>query len=115
MLDGYVEVLTVAASGTNSGEFGGQGYRLVGLILPTLDSTVINFEVEGPDDTWTIVDINTHATAVANLNLGNANTGAIAQAVPADVGRLAAVAKMRLKVASQTGGARTIRALMQKE
>ncbi len=114
MSDPQQRSITVAASGTESSAFGGDGYRLVGLILPTLDSTTIGFEVSPDGGSYSAVKTNVHGSAPAAITLGTANTGACAQAVSEEIGRLAATAKMKLVVASQTGGARTITGLFQR-
>lgn len=113
MGDGFRETVVVAASGTKSGWMRRAGYTLVGLILPTLDSTTITFEVS-PDATDTNaseVHSNSGTTAVATL--GHANTGDVTQAVPEEIGRLAAVVPMRIVVAAQSEQ-RTITAIFQR-
>lgn len=105
------ENFTIAANGTTSNYLGGQGMRLVGLVLPTLDSTTIEFEAQSDASD---VSIHTNTGTPAAITLGAANTGARVQAVPEDVGRISAVLKVRLKTAAQTGGARTIVALFER-
>ena len=109
---------TIASGGTASDfQHMGGGYRLVGLLVPTLDSTTITFEIDedGSATGSLAVKTNTHAAAPAALNLGTADTGAKAVAVPEEVGRLTAVAFVRLITAAQTGGARSIVALWEKD
>ncbi len=69
------ETITIASSGTTSSSFHEPGYRLVGLLLPAVDSTVINFDVAIDNSTWLAVKTNTHGAAPATLNLGTADTG----------------------------------------
>lgn len=102
-----VETYSVASSGTTSNGLTGGGSRLVGLLLPALDSTTIEFEASFDGGT-TYVSVYTNSGTPAAITLGTASTGSRVQAVPEEVGRISAVAKVRLKVASQTGGARTI-------
>lgn len=111
-MHGHRTLLTVAASGTTSAALSPDGASLIGLIVPALDSTTIGFEVSPDGITWTTVKTNSGAAAA--VTLGDADTGSKAVAVPEEVGRLAAVLHMRLVVASQTGGARTITAVMQR-
>lgn len=100
------ETYSVANGGTTSNGMGGNGYRLVGLDLPTLTSTTIEFEASADGgSTWRSVHNNTGTTAAHTL--GAASTGGKTQAVPDDVARLSAVALVRLKVAAQ-GAARSI-------
>lgn len=109
------QVFAVAASGTVSNYINTPGERLIGLILPTLDSTTITFEFdEDGSGNGSILHINTHATATAALNLGNASTGAVVKAVPEEVGRLFAELFGRLVVASQTSGAVNIVGVFQR-
>ena len=108
-----VSTFAIASSGTLSDGQAGKGSRLVGLVVPTMDSTTIEFEAS-LDGGTTYVSVHTNTGATAAVTLGNANTGAKVQAVPEDVGRISAVAKIRLKVASQTGGARSIGAIWEK-
>lgn len=112
MSDIIIETLTVAASGTTSTSVHRAGYSLVGLIIPALDSTTIEFEASQDNSTFTSVFTNSGTPAAATL--GTAATGAKIVAVPEEIGRLAAVMHVRLKVASQTGGARTFKALLQR-
>ena len=103
--------ITIASGGTHSSIFGGDGYSLVGLILPAMDSTTIQFEV-GPQNTASgMEDVFTNSGTPAAATLGTAATGAKAVAVPEEIGRLAAHGYMRLQVSAQSGGARTITGL----
>ena len=101
------ETFSIAASGTASNGRGGNGKRLVALYVPTMDSTTIQFEASTDGgSTWD--DIFTNSGTPAAVTLGTANTGSAWQAVPEDVGRISAVAEVRLKTAAQSGGARTL-------
>ena len=104
--------ITIASGGTESSAFGGGGEALVGLVLPTLDSTTIGFEIAPDGATYVVVFTSVHGSAPAAATIGTANTGAIAQAVPEDIGRLAAVCQMKLVTATQNS-ARTIVGLFQ--
>lgn len=105
--------ITVADEAEVSSAFHYPSYALVGLIVPTIDSATIGFEVEGPADTWT--DVFTNTGTPAAVTLGTADTGAKAVAVPEEVSRLAAAARMRLTFgAAQNGGPYTIKGLFQK-
>ncbi len=110
--DPLYETIAILASGTTSASFHRPGYRLVGLVLPSMDSTTIQFAVSVDDSTF--VDVYTNSGTPAAATLGTASTGARVQAVPEEIGRLAAVLRMRLVVASQTGGARAIIGMFQK-
>ena len=101
------ETFAIASSGTLSNALGGNGKRLVAVYLPALDSTTVGF-VADIDGGTTYDDIFTNSGAPAAVTLGTANTGGYWQAVPEDVGRISAVVPIKLKVASQTGGARSI-------
>ena len=106
------ELITIAISGTESSVFGGRGYCLVGLVLPALDSSTIQF-VWAPKSDGTYVDVYTNSGTPAAATLGTASTGSRVQAVPEEIGRLAETGFMKLKVASQTSLARTITGLFQ--
>ena len=83
------------------------GYRLVGLLIPTIDSAAIGFRValDAAGTGSQIVAINTHATAYAALNLGNAAVTARYVAVPEEVGEASAHAFVALTFsAAQNGG-----------
>lgn len=116
MLDTVLVNFSIASGGTASDYVSaGRGYRLVGLIVPALDSTTIGF-------TWARDSAGTGAQAVftntgspAAATLGSADTGGKAVAVPEDIGRLAAAGYVRLNVAAQNGGARTIVGVFQKQ
>ena len=106
-----VETFSIAQSGTTSnGLTGGGSSRLRGLLLPALDSTTIEFEASFDGGT-TYVSIYTNSGTPAAVTLGTASTGSRVQAVPEEVGRISAVAKVRLKVAAQTTAARTIKSV----
>ena len=109
-MSGKVETFTIASSGTHSDAIAGKGSRLRGLLLPALDSTTIQFEASFDGGT-TWVDVYTNSGTPAALTLGTASTGSRVQAVPEEVGWISAVAQIRLRVASQTGGARTIKSV----
>lgn len=106
------ETFAVASGGTLSDAKSGQGYRLTGLSLPTLDSTTITFSFSVDDTTYRTVYTNSGVTAA--VTLGNADTGAKAQAVPDEVGKLSACGFIKLIVAAQTGGARAIDSVWEK-
>lgn len=108
------QTITVASGGTHSTIFGGDGYSLVGLIVPALDSTTIQFEVNAVNSVSGMEDVFTNTGTPAAATLGTAATAAKVVAVPEEIGRLAAVAFMRLQVSAQTGGARTFVGLFQK-
>lgn len=105
--------ITIASGGTHSSIFGGDGYSLIGLVLPALDSTTIQFEVNTVDSATGMQDVYTNSGTPAAATLGTADTGSKVVAVPEEIGRLAAGAFMRLQVATQSGGARTITGLFQ--
>lgn len=100
----------IASSGTTSDLVHMPGYRLVGLLLPTLDSTTITFRVAHDAAATGVqtIKISGHGDTPAATNLGTADTGAKYVAVPREIGEASAVAFLGLIVASQTGGARTI-------
>ena len=105
---------TIANGATESDFVRVPGARLVGLILPTLTSTTVTFETASDGATTDgVVNSNTPGAAPAALTLGNANVGAIVQAVPEAVGALSAVIPIRLKVAAQ-GAARTVTGLFER-
>ncbi len=109
MSQGQQADFTIASAGTVSDGIHRPGYRLVGLILPTLDSTVIGFSVSADGgDNWTPVWLATHAGTPVQLNMGVAQTTAKAQSVPEDVSRFSIQCQVRLDVAAQNGGARTV-------
>ena len=105
--------LLVAASGTKSQGHHEPGSSLEGLEVPALDSTTIGFEFAHEDVNASYVTVKTNSGAAAAITLGNADTGSKVVAVPEEVGRLAGVGFVRLVVASQTGGARSIKGLYQ--
>lgn len=109
---GQRATFTIADEATVSNGIHRPGYRLVGLILPTLDSTTIEFEASA--DGTTYVDVFTNSGTPAALTLGTASTGARVQAVPEDVGRISAVAYIRLVTAAQNGGPRSITGLWER-
>ncbi len=113
MSDGFTKTITVAASGTKSDWFKGGGYTLIGLVLPALDSTTIEFEVSVNGTDANAATVSSTSGTVAARTLGNANTGGNVQPVPEEIGRLAAIASMRLVVATQSEQ-RTITALFQR-
>ncbi len=102
MSQGLVSNFTILVTATASDGLHNPGYRLTGLILPTLDSTVIGFSVS-PDGgtTWTPVWLATHAGTPVQLNMGVAQTTAKAQSVPEDVSRFSIQCQVRLDVAAQ--------------
>ena len=105
-----LETFSIASSGTHSNGLGGAGRHLIALDIPALDSTTIQFECSfDGGSTWR--DVFTNSGTPAALTLGTADTGGKVVAVPQEVARLAAHALIRLQVASQTGGARTIKAI----
>lgn len=106
------ETFTIAASGTVSNGIGGVGLRLVGLLLPTLDSTTIEFEAAIDGINYVSIHTNTGATAAATI--GNANTGGKFQAVPSDVGRISSTCPVRLKTAAQVSGAVAIKSVWER-
>lgn len=106
--------LTIADDATASPGFSTPGESLIGLILPTLDSTTISFAFSLDDSTYVTVYTNIHGAAPAILNLGTAVTTARVVAVPEEVGRLASVGFLRLVLATQSGGPYTVTALFDK-
>jgi hypothetical protein len=106
------ETFTIANAGTASIGLHVPAHRLVGLILPALDSTTIGFSVSHDNSTFVVVYTNSGTPAAATL--GTADTGSKAVAVPEEIGRLAACMFIRLNVAAQNGGARTIVGLFEK-
>lgn len=100
----------VASSGTISDYVHIPGYRLVGLLLPALNSTTITFKVatDAEGTGAQVINISGHGDTPAARTLGTADTGAKYVSVPREVGEAAAVAFLALVVAAQTGGARTI-------
>lgn len=103
---------SIASGGTTSDGAFKNGKRLVGLFVPTVDSTTITFQAS--DDggtTWKAIHTAIHGSAPAALTLGTANTGDVWQSVPEEVGRISAVAMVRLVTAAQNGGARTFLSL----
>ena len=107
------KVLTVANGAAISDGFHIPGHRLVGLILPTLTSATVGFEVSQDNSTW--VAVYTNSGTPAALTLGTADTGAKAVGVPEEVGRLAAVCLMRVKLGANQGAARSIVALFERQ
>lgn len=76
-------------------------FRPVAAVLPTLDSTTITFQVQRGGGSYRTVNISTHGSAVAAYSLGNANTGAITQPIPEDLGRVLQGANVKIVTASQ--------------
>lgn len=107
------EDFTIAAAGTTSQGIGGKGHHLQGLLVPTLDSTTIAFEASLDGTTW--FDVYDNAATPALVTCGGADTGGKAVMVPEAVRLLSAIAIIRLVVASQTGGARTIRSIWESQ
>lgn len=105
-----IETFTLADEATHSNAITGHGRQLVVLDLPTLDSTTVQFEasVDG-GTTWR--DIFTNSGTPAALTLGTADTGGKVVAVPAEVARISAHAHIRLQMAAQNGGPRTIKGI----
>ena len=102
MSQGLTEDFTIAVAGTVSDGLHNPGYRLVGLILPTMDTTVIGFSVSADGgSTWHIVFLATHTGTPVALNMGVAQTTAKAQAVPLDVSKMSIACQVRLNVAAQ--------------
>jgi len=99
--------LTIAAAGVASAALAGEGYRLIGLVLPTLDSTTIKFDFSLDGLTWSRV-----YEAAAEVTLGGANTGGLTTTVPPTIGALAEAGQLRLVVAAQNGGARVVTAVL---
>ncbi len=111
---GITDNFTIANAGIVSDGLVNPGYRLVGLILPTMTSTVIGFSVSTDGGSnWTPVWLATHAGTPVQLNMGSAQTTAKAQAVPLDVSKMSIQSQVRLDVAAQ-GAERTIIGIWEK-
>lgn len=108
-----VEDFTIANGGTVSDGLHKPGYRLTGLIVPTMTSTTIGLAVSPDNTTWTTVK-DRDATTPAAVTLGAADTGAKAIGVPEEYGRLAVALYVRLVVAAQ-GAARTVQGIFERE
>ena len=108
-----VDTFSIAAAGTHSNYLSHPGYRLVGLVVPAIDSSTIGFEASVDGETGPL-DIFTNTGTPAAVTLGTADTGSKVVAVPEDVGRISAVIPVRLQVASQTSGAVAVKALFEK-
>jgi hypothetical protein len=104
---------SIAGSATVSGWVQIAPSRLEALVLPTLDSTTIQFEVSVDGvNSLGVVNKAVDGSAIAALTMGTANTGGVVQIVPLDVAAISeGPCLIRLKVAAQTGGARTVTGL----
>lgn len=105
------KTITVLSGASTSDAFHSPGRSLVGLILPALSSATIGFDVSPDGTTWT--NVYTNSGTPAALTLGAADTGSKAVAVPEEVGRLASVCHMRLKLGANQGADRTITGLFE--
>ncbi len=97
-------IATIAQSGTLSSAVDLQGFGLVGLIIPTIDSGNVTFQVS--DDNVTFVDLKDKAGTAIQVT---ATTGGFAVSAD-DLTPLSAYCYIKVKTSvAQAGGARTFK------
>lgn len=76
-------------------------FRPVALRVPTVDSTVINFQVDRGGNGYKTVNDN-DASTVGAYDLGAANTGDAEQPIPEALGRVLQGARVKIATATQS-------------